>query len=175
MKKIRAFKEDKKRFKKYGRLQAHEPAFWTVMIYRYGQWCTAIEMSWIKYIALSFYWPTYAIITILTGINLPLTAKIGSGLRIWHFGCIVLHPQVVIGRNCDIRHEVTIGNRQRYDDVPTIGDNVNIGVGAKILGDIRVGNNVKIGANAVVLRDVPDNNLAVGNPARNIPYTKVKE
>ena len=111
-------------------------------------------------------------ITLLTGINLPVSAKIGPGFRIWHFGCIVLHPQVEIGKNCDIRHGVTIGNQKMYSDVPIIGDNVNIGVGATILGKIKIGNNVTIGANAVVLHDVPDNYTAVGIPARIYPTKK---
>ena len=71
-------------------------------------------------------------------------------------------------KNCILRHNVTIGNKSEIDDVPIIGDNVNIGVGAVIIGRITVGNNVDIGANAVVLKDVPDNCIAVGNPARNI-------
>ncbi|HIK58838.1 MAG TPA: serine acetyltransferase [Nitrospinaceae bacterium] len=115
------------------------------------------------------YWPLYGFITLLTGINLPITARIGEGIRIWHFGCIVLHPNTIIGKNCDIRHDVTIGNRKTYSDVPEIGDNVDIGAGAKILGKIIIGNNVSIGANAVVLRDVPDNHIAVGVPAKIYP------
>lgn len=54
------------------------------------------------------------------------------------------------------------------DDIPVLGDNVEIGVGAKVLGRIHIGNNVKIGANAVVIRDVPDGATAVGVPARNL-------
>ncbi|MNG29745.1 Serine acetyltransferase [compost metagenome] len=74
----------------------------------------------------------------------------------------------MIGENCVIRQGVTIGNRKSGDDVPTIGDNVDIGAGAVIIGKIKIGDNVKIGANAVVLKDVPDNCTAVGNPARHI-------
>lgn len=69
--------------------------------------------------------PSSMIITLLTGIHLPRGAKIGPELRIHHFGCIILHPAVRIGRNCTLRHEVTIGNRN-YDDVPVIGDNVKL-------------------------------------------------
>ena len=78
----------------------------------------------------------------------------------------------VIGKNCTLRHGVTIGNRQAVDDVPVIGDHVDIGAGAKILGKIRIGNNVSIGANAVVITDVPDNHIAVGVPARILPQKK---
>lgn len=160
------YQKDIKRYKNYGKLEFHEPSFWVVTVYRYGQWCSRISIGLLKKLLILTYWPIYAFITLLTGINLPISAKIGPGLRIWHFGCIVLHPQVVIGHNCDIRHGVTIGNRQKYDDVPVIGNNVNIGAGAMILGSVRIGNNVMIGANSVVISDVPDNHVAVGNPAR---------
>jgi serine O-acetyltransferase len=113
-------------------------------------------------------------VTLLTGIHLPRGAKIGGGLRIWHFGCIVLNPDTIIGKNCTLRHGVTIGNRNSEHDVPVIGDNVDIGVGAVIIGSVVIGNNVSIGSNAVVLCDVPDDHIAVGVPARVIPKDKKK-
>jgi serine acetyltransferase len=77
---------------------------------------------------------------------------------------------VVIGTNCTIFQQVTIGDarnsRQKGQPVPVIGNNVEIGAGAKILGDIRVGNHAKIGANAVVLQDIPPHAIAAGIPAR---------
>ena len=66
-------------------------------------------------------------------------------------------------------------NNKNEKDVPTIGDNVYIGPGAKIFGKISIGNNVKIGANAVVLKDAPDNAILVGIPARNIAEEKKGE
>lgn len=104
----------------------------------------------------------------MTGINIPRTTKIGKGLRIHHYGCIIINSYSIIGDNCTIRHEVTIGNRNRDNDCPIIGNNCNIGAGAKILGNIKIGNNVDIGANAVVITDVPDNCIAVGVPAKII-------
>lgn len=91
-------------------------------------------------------------------------AKIGAGLSLEHFIGIAIGQNVVIGRNCKIYQNVTIG--QKNDEYPVIGDNVVIYPGAKIIGGIKVGNNVQIGANAVVLQDIPDNSLAVGVPAR---------
>ena len=84
----------------------------------------------------------------------------------------MLHPETVMGRNCTLRHDVTIGTRSGDHDVPVLGDDVEIGAGAKILGSIRIGNRVSIGANAVVLDDVPDDHLAVGVPARVFPKRK---
>lgn len=97
-------------------------------------------------------------------------AEIGPGLYLAH-GNVVIDGTVAIGRNCEINPWVTIGlsNSARFGWVfrgPTIGDNVYIGTGAKVLGPITVGNNVRIGANAVVIADVPDGATAVGVPAR---------
>ncbi len=77
-----------------------------------------------------------------------------------------MNAETVIGRNCTIRHQVTIGSRNNEHDVPVLGDDVDIGAGAKVLGKIYIGSRVSIGANAVVLIDVPDDNIAVGVPAR---------
>lgn len=97
-------------------------------------------------------------------------AEIGPGLYLAH-GNVVIDGIVTIGRNCRINPWVSIGlsNSVRLGFSfrgPTIGDNVSIGTGAKVLGPITVGNNVKIGANAVVIADVPDGATAVGVPAR---------
>lgn len=99
------------------------------------------------------------------GIEIPIGTKIGAGLRLVHLNGIVIHKDAIIGKNCTIFHQVTIGaneHKNDYDKVPIIGDNVYIGVGAKIIGNIKIGNNVKIGANAVVTKDVDDNTTVVG-------------
>lgn len=105
---------------------------------------------------------------VLTGIELPPGVSIGPRLRIWHGGNIVINPGVVIGADCVLRQGVTIGNLDTDGPVPRIGDRVNIGAYAQILGDITVGDDAKIGALSVVLRDVPAGATAVGVPARII-------
>lgn len=106
------------------------------------------------------------------GISIPYYTQIESGLYISHFGCIIVNHNAVIGKNLNLSQEVTIGqsNRGKKKGCPTIGDNVYIGPGAKIFGNIRIGNNVAIGANAVVTEDVPDNAVVVGIPAKVISY-----
>ena len=100
---------------------------------------------------------------------MPCEAPIGSNFRIDHFGNIIVSGYASFGDNCVLRNGVTIGIRKVGEKVaPQLGNNVDIGAGAKILGDIRIGNNVTIGANAVVITDVPDNAIAVGVPARII-------
>lgn len=87
-------------------------------------------------------------------------------LRIDHFGAIVVSGYAKFGDNCRIRNGVVVG-LGRVDEpcAPTIGNNVDIGAGAKVLGAITIGDNVLIGANAVVVRDVPADSIAVGVPA----------
>jgi serine O-acetyltransferase len=104
----------------------------------------------------------------VTGIEIHPGAKIGKGLFIDHGMGVVIGETSEIGDNVTLYHGVTLGgtgkeNGKRH---PTVGNNVIIGAGAKVLGPIYVGNNAKIGASAVVLKDVPANATAVGVPAR---------
>lgn len=96
--------------------------------------------------------------------------SLGNNLKLPHQGLgVVIGPKVVIGNNVTIYQNVTLGakvNGQEYT-APVIGENVIIGAGACVLGNVKIGNNVRVGANAVVLSDVPDDCLAVGVPAIN--------
>jgi serine O-acetyltransferase len=104
--------------------------------------------------------------SIVTGADIPATTRIGGGLLIPHPVGVVIHPDVQIGANCLIFQQVTIGTRKaRGGGVPQIGNHVDIGAGAKILGAIRIGDHARIGANAVVVRDVPEGKTAIGIPA----------
>ena len=105
------------------------------------------------------------IVEITTGISIPAQAQIGQGLRIHHFGGIFIHSEAVIGERCTLYHAVTLGDLGGWGGTPTVGNNVLIGAGAKLLGDITVGDHARIGANAVVLQSVPSGCLAVGVPA----------
>lgn len=105
-----------------------------------------------------------------TGIEIHPACFIGKGLLIDHGSGVVIGETAIIGDDCTIFHGVTLGGRgsSKGKRHPTLHNNVFVGAGAKILGNIEVGNNVKIGANAVVLTDLPDNATAVGIPARII-------
>ena len=103
----------------------------------------------------------------LTGIEIHPGAKIGRKLFIDHGMGIVFGETTEIGDNCTIYHGVTLGGTGK--DVgkrhPTLGDNVLIGAGAKVLGPVYIGDNVRIGAGSVVLKNIPANATAVGVPA----------
>ena len=99
-----------------------------------------------------------------TGIEIHPAAQIGKNLFIDHGMGVVIGETAVIGDNCTIYQGVTLGGtgKEHNKRHPTLGDNVIVGAGAKVLGNISIGNNVKIGANSVVLKDVPDNCTVVG-------------
>ena len=103
-----------------------------------------------------------------TGVEIHPAAKIGKGLFIDHGTGVVIGETAEIGDNCVIYQGVTLGGTGKESGKrhPTLGDNVMVGAGAKVLGPFRVGNNVKIAAGAVVLNEIPDNATAVGVPAR---------
>ena len=103
-----------------------------------------------------------------TGIEIHPGAIIGNNLFIDHGTGIVIGETTIIKDNVTIYHGVTLGGRglDKGKRHPTIGNNVIIGCGAKILGNINIGDNVKIGANAVVLKDVIDNATIVGIPGK---------
>ncbi len=106
------------------------------------------------------------------GYQISVSTEIGSGFYIGNFGGIFINTKAIIGKNFNISQDVTIGqsNRGRNKGVPTIGDNVYLGSGAKVIGNIRIGNNVVIGSNCVVVNDVPDNAVVVGVPGKIISY-----
>ena len=103
-----------------------------------------------------------------TGIEIHPGATIGKRLFIDHGTGVVIGETAIIGNDVTIFHGVTLGGtgKEKGKRHPTIGNNVLIGCGAKLLGNITIGDNVKIGANAVILKDVPSNATVVGIPGR---------
>ncbi len=160
------FKADAARYPE--RPWLREQSFWAVALYRFGRWNDARSDGLEKRVLDRFYWLAYRIVETATGITLPKEARIGPGLRIHHFGGVIVHSNAVIGSHCTLRQGVTIGNRVDSGPVPVIGDNVEFGAYAQVLGGIRIGHGAKIGAMSVVLCDVPDGATAVGVPARII-------
>lgn len=148
---------------------ARAPGVHAVVVLRFGQWsrrrCLPLRI---------LFDPLYAIldffIKVLWGIEIPRTAQIGPGLYIGHYGGITVSSRAVIGRDCNLSQNITIGvsGAGAKRGAPTLGDNVYVAPGARLVGRITVGNNVKIGANAVIHRDVPNDAIAVLEPGFKI-------
>ncbi len=155
--------------------EAHErdwtrPGFRAVAVHRFGNWRMGIKPFVLRA-------PMSAAYSVMArhcrnnyGIELPWSAKLGRRVKVEHQGDIVVHGSTVIGDDVVLRQGVTIGMRDKtnHTEAPHIGNAVDIGAGAKILGPVHVGDGAAIGANAVVLGDVPAGALAVGVPARII-------
>jgi serine O-acetyltransferase len=140
--------------------------FWALAVYRFGRWRYTIRSPLLRKPCSLIYKFLYKLVQILTGIEFPCEVTIGSNFVIDHFGGIVVSGYASFGADCRIRNGVVVGLKNPSEPcAPQIGNNVDIGAGAKILGPITIGNNVAIGANAVVTCNVPDDSIAVGIPA----------
>jgi serine O-acetyltransferase len=140
--------------------------FWALVVYRFGRWRYGIKWVLPRKACSLIYKILYKLVQIVAGIELPCEVVLGSNFVIDHSGGIVISGFARFGDDCRIRNGVVVG-LGRVDEpcAPSIGNKVDIGAGAKLLGPITVGDNVLIGANAVVIRDVPANSIAVGVPA----------
>jgi putative colanic acid biosynthesis acetyltransferase WcaB len=134
--------------------------------FRLAQWATARRGPLARLIRTS-YW---LLSSIVLGIEVPAAASIGPRLRLYHPHGIVLNPHCTIGSDCQLRHNVTVGNRVDRSGqelgVATLGDDVELGTGCVVVGALHVGDHARIGALAVVTKSVPDWAVVVGNPGR---------
>lgn len=112
--------------------------------------------------------------SVVTQAEIHLNTKIGGGLIMMHPNGIVIHPDTVIGPNCLIFQQVTIGETSGKKGVATIGGHVDIGAGAKILGPVHISDHAVIGANAVVTKDVPEYAVVMGVPATIRSYCQTR-
>jgi serine O-acetyltransferase len=109
--------------------------------------------------------------SVVCGSDIPINAQLGGGIIILHPQGVVIHPDAVVGPNCLILQQVTLGTGPK-PGLPIIGGHVDIGAGAKILGGVVIGDHAQIGANAVVLQNIPAGATAVGIPAHIIDKEK---
>lgn len=112
------------------------------------------------------------------GVELPWNTHVGANFRLEHGQALVVNDCTIIGANCILRNSTTIGNKLlpngSYSECPKIGNNVDIGANAIIIGSILIGNNVVIGAGSVVVKDVPDGAVVAGNPAKILRINKLE-
>jgi len=147
-----------------------DPGALAVIVYRFGNWGYRMKIPVVRHLVLFVYLFLKMPIVLGFGIYIPVRAKIGKGFIIHNMNGIFISTGV-IGENCTVQQGVTIGairpNRWAGKPrPPVLGNNVYIGAGAKVLGDVKVGDNSVVGANSVVMTDIPENVTVMGIPAR---------
>ena len=135
--------------------------FQAVVSYRLRYWLVCKHIPFI-HIIIGY------LTEVITNVEIPANVCIGRGLVIFHGGPVLINGRACIGERISLRPGVVIGGDYDGKGAPTLGDNIDIGVGAKIIGEIVLGNNIMVGANAVVTKSFPVNSVLVGVPARNI-------
>lgn len=147
------------------------PGFRAVAVHRLGVWRMGIKNKLIRAPFSMLYRVLHRRVRNVYGIELPYSVTLGRRVVVEHQGGIVIHGASVIGDDCVIRQNVTLGIRreEELDQAPTLGRGVNVGAGAVILGGVTLGDGASVGANAVVLKDVPAGATAVGVPAKILP------
>lgn len=137
------------------------PGLHALMLHRVGNWLYSRELPFLpRFLSHLGRW--------LTGIEIHPGATIGKGVFIDHGMGVVIGETAIVGDYCLIYQNVTLGGtgKDKGKRHPTLGDNVVVGTGASVLGNIRIGDRSRIGAGSVVLKDVPDNCTIVGIPGR---------
>lgn len=155
---------------------ARSPGFWALAVHRLGNARMSIKNATLRApLSLAYRAAHFAIIAAF-GIDLPYNSKIGRRLHIGHHGCLHFGARV-IGDDCYIHHSATIGlaKRSERNTAPIIGDRVEIGPGACIVGGIEVGDDCYIGANTVLADSVPRGTAVLGVPARVVKLVSAAE
>jgi serine O-acetyltransferase len=149
--------------------------FIATCVYRYGRWTRTIQPKILSYPFKLTYYLLHLLVDLTLGINISTNADIGPGLYVGHFGGIFLHGDM--GANCSVTQGVTVGYKGggKSTHPPRVGNNVYIGAGAFVIGNITVGDNSVIGANTTVVKDVPPDSLVVSAEPRVIQRPKPQQ
>jgi serine O-acetyltransferase len=149
-----------------------QPGFWAIAVHRFGNWRMSVKKKALRAPLTVLYNTLHLGVKWTWGIDLGYTVKLGRRVRIWHHGGMVIGARA-IGDDVHLRQNTTIGILSKEDLTakPVIGDRVDVGAGACILGDVRVGDDTVIGANSVVVKDVPPSSTVFGVPARPVKLT----
>jgi serine O-acetyltransferase len=149
------------------------PGFRAMFMYRFGVWRMSKPKILRMPLSVLYRW-MHRRVRNRYGIEIHYTTKIGRRCRIGHQHGIVIHEHATIGDDCTIRQGVTIGAAAEYSvaDAPVLGNHVDIGAGAMILGKVTIGDHARIGPNAVIMMNVPPHATAFAQPARVITPPK---
>ncbi len=146
---------------------ALHPAVWAIAVYRFGRWVYTRRPPFVGPPLQLAYLAASKAIEITSGIHLYPSNDIGPGLYIGHTGSIHLNPAAKVGRNVSVSQEVTLGTAAGgREGAPVIGDDVYLGAGAKVIGNVKVGAGSSVAANSLVIADVPEGSTVMGVPAR---------
>jgi serine O-acetyltransferase len=137
--------------------------FWVVAVHRYGAWANGVSAPMVGQLCRAAYRIAKGFVVLVTGARIGIAAQIGQRLNVHTTQGLQIAGAVRIGDDCVVNSGVCIVHaaNNRRAGAPTIGNNVYLGVGAKVIGNVKVGNNVQIGANAVVGQDIPDNMIVL--------------
>ncbi len=141
------------------------PGFGAVLVYRYGQWADYECPRVFRWFLLPLYYLLYNAVRFTLHIELPHRARIEGGLRIYHYGGIIIHQKFVAGRGLTLNQGVIVGENE---GVPAFGDNVVVNPRAVIFGKVTIGDNTVIGAGAVVTKSFGGDCIVAGIPAKII-------
>ncbi len=138
-----------------------------VLAYRIAHFCSVGKR---KFIGLPFILFYHFFFRIFLGFDIHEKCKIGERFCVWHCFGIAINPNVIIGDDCSMGHNTTIGSKIVNNEIvaPIIGNNVQISPSSCIIGNIKIGNDVIIGIGAVVVKNIPSGSVVVGNPAKII-------
>ena len=161
------FKTLRKEYERHGR-SILNGGFWVTIAYRYGRWTLAQRRPWRMLLTIP-YLILHNLSSLLTKVHLDRTTRVGNDLHLIHATMIQIHPDTVIGDRCGIMHNVTLGTYIARPGLPVIGNDVFIGCGASVLGEVTIGDGACIAANSLVISDVPPGAIAMGVPARVMP------
>jgi serine O-acetyltransferase len=153
----------------YARHRGEGASFVALTVYRFGRWALERRSAVSRFVFSRLYRILNSYVKNVIKIDIPAEVVIGVEFHIIHgYAYITIHPDVVIGDRCGIMHGVTIGQNM-FSGVATIGDDVFIGVGAAILGEVTIGDRARIGANAVVTTNVPADSIVQSPQSRVMP------
>lgn len=139
--------------------------FWAISVHRFGTAVRGVRLRYVRAVLVLIYRVINRVVEWCTGITILHSTEVGRRVHIWHHSGIIINARS-IGNEVVIRQNTTIGERYDGSALPVIENNVDIGCGAVILGNIVVGEYSSIGANSVVLHDVPSRAAVAGIPAR---------